>query len=433
MAYPKEFKIISDYRESREGIDELALSIEQNGLYQPIVVVPHEEGEVKYEVVAGRRRFRAMTEYLKFASLKKGEHFVVKEGIDALLAQFQENFNRKDFSPIELGRLIKAIHAKKIKENGLAIKGREGGWGLKDTGKLIGRDSAFVSRMISIADNEDKVADCGSVSEALEKISKTKSKDLQSKVRKARVSIQESETPPGLEELISCISNTDALSYVKSLEDDSIDLVLTDPPYAINYDKIVSTDEYECYEDDPETIKNLLESLIPEYYRVIKQDKYVIIWTAYEWYYWLREKMIENGFRIAATPIHWVKLNSTGRSMNPNKTLGSLCEIAVYGWKGDGELALSGKGNTFPVQIVRSDRIHVAQKPDQLLKDILPIFTIKNDTVLDTFGGSLSLLRACFETGRKCKICELDQTNIDNAVTYTRDMYKEEKDGPTDS
>jgi site-specific DNA-methyltransferase (adenine-specific) len=438
MALAEEFKILSDYRTSNEGVDELALSIERIGLLQPMIVKPIEDPEddkVRYEIVGGRRRFRAMTEYLKMNSFKKGEHFIVKEGIDCLIAQFQENFERKDFSPVELGKLIQDIHKQKVDEFGHAVRGHSKGWTLKDTGKLIGRDSGFVSRMISIAENQDAVKGCETVSSALETISKAKSKDVQSKVRQARYETQEEEAPPGLDDLIAKVECDNALNFLARIENDSVDLVLTDPPYAINYDKLVQTEEYACYEDDPEEIKELLANCIPEYYRIVKPNRYAIVWVAYEWFNWMRDQMVSAGFRVATTPIHWVKLNSSGKSMNPTKSLGSLCEIAIYGWKGDGELVLAGKGNTFPEAIVRSNRIHPAQKPDKLLEQILPIFTRKNDLVVDTFGGSLSLLRACFNAGRKCLICEKDEVFLRDAINYTRDLYKEKPDAtnPMDS
>src|SRR6056297_2627271 len=155
MAKIKEFYIVSDYRDEVKGLDSLALSIENDGLYQPIIVKPYEgeKEDVKFEIIAGRRRFRAMAEYLGWTELKKNEHYMVKEGCDALIAQFQENFNRQDFTPSELASLIKDIHTQQVEKHGRAIKGQTGGWSLKDTGKMIGRDSSFVSRMITIADN----------------------------------------------------------------------------------------------------------------------------------------------------------------------------------------------------------------------------------------------------------------------------------------
>lgn len=427
MAEASKFYITSDYRQSTEGLDELALSIKNDGLYQPMVVKPDEEG--KYEIVAGRRRFRAMTEYLHWNHLDEYDHFVVREGVDGLIAQFQENFNRQDFKPSELAGLVKSIHERQVEKHGHSVRGMGGGWGLKDTGQMIGRDSAFVSRMLTIAEKKDEVEDCTSVQEALQKVDQSKTKQMQEKLRESRYKEeQEAAADTNLEDMIFHTEPVKAEDYLGELSNESVDLVLTDPPYAINYDTMVEAKSYASYQDDPKTVKSILQSCIPEYYRVLRDDRYCIIFTAFEWLEFVRNEMKSAGFKVASTPIVWVKMNSSGKSMNPSKTLASQSEIAVYGWKGDAQLARSGQGNTFPYPIVRENRIHVAQKPDGLLEHIVKIFCQEGQTVLDTFAGSLSTLRACYTSGRNFIGCEEIEDFLQDAVNYTRDWAKEEKE-----
>lgn len=418
MALTEEFRIVSDYRDSESGLDELALSIQADGLYQPIIVTPSEEGG--YEIVAGRRRFRAITEYLGWKTIKKNEHYIIKYGIDVLVAQFQENFNRKDFTPGEMSRLIKDIHDSKVKEHGPSVKGHKGGWGLKDTGKLIGRDSGFISRMLTIAENEKEVAECQTVSEALEVVEKKKNRNLQKKVQKHRYATQENAASSSLEELISQTKQTNAKSYLSSFEDNFFEFICLDPPYGINYQNITHPISHDAYEDDPEDFKELMETCIPEYYRVLKEGRYCVIWTAVEHFNFICELMAKAGFKVSRTPLYWIKLNSSGRSMNPNKTAGNQVEIAPYGWKGDGQLVKPGSGNAFPVPIVRGKRIHVAQKPEELYEKILQIFTRKNDKVLDTFCGSMSILRACYKLERNFFGCEKIEESYITGINYTR-------------
>lgn len=423
MALTEEFIIKSDFRESHQGLDDLALSIQSNGLLNPITVRPCDEG---FEVLAGRRRFRAMTNYLGWKSLKKNEHFIVKEGVDGLIAQFQENFNREDFTPVEMARLVKAIHDQQIGLHGQAVKGQSGGWGLKDTGKMIGRDSAFISRMLSIAENEEDVKECKTVSEAMETVDKKKRKSVRSALQKVQAEKREAQTPPELDQLIDNVEACEVVKYLTKLPSNSVDLVLTDPPYGIDYDDLHRADSLEAYSDKPEDLFDVLRAAVPEYYRVLRDDKYCIIWTAFEHLNFLSNLMEESGFKVAATPIVWVKTNSPGKSMNPDKTLASLAEVGVYGWKGDGELAKHGLGNVFPINVVNStDRIHVAQKPDKLYREVLDIFSYKSDVVLDTFAGSLACLRACYTMARDFRGCELYQEYLSEAVNYTRNKMAE--------
>ena len=80
------------------SIQELADSIERNGLINPIMVKPIGSG--KYEVIAGHRRFEAV----KRLGLPHIECTVTDETSekDLMLAQIAENVQRKDMSALEL-------------------------------------------------------------------------------------------------------------------------------------------------------------------------------------------------------------------------------------------------------------------------------------------------------------------------------------------
>ena len=412
------FVIESDFRENREGIGELALSIHKDGLLQPIVVEQSDQNPEVYDIKVGRRRFTALKEYLKLEFLEEGRHFIVREGLDSLVAQLSENLNRIDFKPVEVARLIKAIHKRGIKEHGLAVKGRTGGWGIKDTAKIVGRDKAFVSRLLKAADNEELIVDCSSINEAVQVISRETNKNLLKVVRKEKI---EKASMKSLDEILSNYVCTDALSFLKALPDNSIDLIYTDPPFGIDLDKIAD----DSYEDKIEVLKDTLTHCIPEYARVLKPDKYIIMWTSFILVSWVYDEMVKNKLSPAKTPIIWSKLNTSGRAVQVKRSLPSASECAVYGWSGPGaELTIQGRGNTFPHPIIRTNRVHVAQKPEGLNSDIIRIFSRKKDTVLDTFAGSASTLRSCIATERNFVGCEQDQEFYERGISYTLDWLK---------
>jgi len=409
----EKFFVASDYREEHEGIGELALSIEKQGLIHPITVKPV---GTQYEVIAGRRRFYALRDYLGLTHLEEGEHYVVREGMDALVCQLVENIDRLDFKPVEAGRLIKAIHERGIEEHGRATKGHGGGWSLNDTAKLLGRNKGFISKMIKIADNADLVGDAKSINDALDRIEKEGKKDVLSAVRKAQASKVK---PVTFDAIFSRYYNTDALSLLRTLEDNSVDLILTDPPYGINFDEITPED---CYDDSKESLIKTLEECIPEMTRVLRPDKYIILWCSFYLFSTIYDLMKDNGFSPSPVPLIWSKPNSTGRTTHANQRLGCITECAIYATSGPGaELSQKGSPNAFTVQIVRENRIHPAQKPEALLENLINIFSRKGDTVLDTFAGSASTLRACVSTGRLFVGCEKDEEFYNAGVSYTLD------------
>ena len=87
------------------ALEELASSIRQHGILQPIVVTKREAG---YEIISGERRFRAA----KRAGLTKVPVVIREGGDDAReVAELRliENIQRENLNPIELGRAYQAL------------------------------------------------------------------------------------------------------------------------------------------------------------------------------------------------------------------------------------------------------------------------------------------------------------------------------------
>lgn len=86
-----------------EKIEELAISIKENGLIQPIIVRKYNRG---YQIVAGERRFRAC----KVAGLKTVP-CVIKDINDKQVDTFAiiENIQRENLSPIEEASAYKTL------------------------------------------------------------------------------------------------------------------------------------------------------------------------------------------------------------------------------------------------------------------------------------------------------------------------------------
>lgn len=93
-------------RDSFAEVDDLALSIRENGLIQPIVVqkVPGEDG---FRIVAGHRRFAAVQKlgWSKVPVIVRRDMLPDEE----LLAMLVENGQRADLDPIEEARAIRSL------------------------------------------------------------------------------------------------------------------------------------------------------------------------------------------------------------------------------------------------------------------------------------------------------------------------------------
>lgn len=114
-----------------DKIDELALSIKQQGLINPILVKPIGK---KYEIIAGHRRFLACLKNKE----KKIKCIIAKVGLlDAELMKLDENIKRVDLDDIE-----EACYFERLKK--LGIKTAE------KIGEKVGKSEAYVIQKLAI-------------------------------------------------------------------------------------------------------------------------------------------------------------------------------------------------------------------------------------------------------------------------------------------
>ena len=71
------------------------------------------------------------------------------------------------------------------------------------------------------------------------------------------------------------IENKDCLEYIKSLDDNSVDLVLTDPPYFIGFDGGKGWDS--CWSDETEYL-DWCKEWTSECVRVLKDNRMLVVW-----------------------------------------------------------------------------------------------------------------------------------------------------------
>ena len=94
----------------QEALEELAISIRQQGVIQPIVVRPLATagGAQQYEIIAGERRWRAA----QIAGLKNIPAVVRRVADDAAIAMaLIENIQREDLNPLEEARALERLIA----------------------------------------------------------------------------------------------------------------------------------------------------------------------------------------------------------------------------------------------------------------------------------------------------------------------------------
>jgi ParB/RepB/Spo0J family partition protein len=95
-------------------LHELAVSIKETGLLHPPLVRATGDDETPYELLAGRRRFGAMTLLDEAEGAREDWRFTLIDGIskrEALTMQFAENFHQSKPEPVQFARAARAIMA----------------------------------------------------------------------------------------------------------------------------------------------------------------------------------------------------------------------------------------------------------------------------------------------------------------------------------
>lgn len=92
---------------NKDKIQELANSIKENGVVQPILVRPSSDNETKYEIIAGERRWQAC-----ILNKEKTIPAIIKNDIqekEVLELALIENIQREDLTPLEEAEAYKKL------------------------------------------------------------------------------------------------------------------------------------------------------------------------------------------------------------------------------------------------------------------------------------------------------------------------------------
>jgi ParB family chromosome partitioning protein len=129
---------------SEQELEQLADSIDQHGLLQPITVrkIDDGEGDIEYEIIAGERRWRAH-KFLHKTRIKA----IIKEDITdekSMINALIENLQRQDLNPMEEAESIVALQKmQKLTQEQLAQR--------------LGKSRAYISQVVRLVRLPDDV------------------------------------------------------------------------------------------------------------------------------------------------------------------------------------------------------------------------------------------------------------------------------------
>jgi len=241
------------------------------------------------------------------------------------------------------------------------------------------------------------------------------------------------------DEIIKIINN-DCLSELKEIYDDSIDLVLTSPPYNKNglrgrKDKSRGKGRwqgsdifYGMYEDnmDEEDYKKWQIDILDECYRIMKPTGSIFY-----------NHKVRRANKKASHPFEWISKskpifyqqiiwNRVGGPDHNVNYLDPTTELIFWLIKESPKFYKNKKYNSEIWDIIpEKNTKHPAPFPLLLCKVIILMTTDENDIVLDPFVGSGTVAIACKQLNRRCVGIELNKQYCDMTMNRLKEQMKQ--------
>lgn len=221
-----------------------------------------------------------------------------------------------------------------------------------------------------------------------------------------------------------CGDSTKEETYKSLMEGKKANLVITDPPYNVNYEGSAGKIKNDNMDNDK--FYNFLLDAFSNMEKVMADDASIYVFHADTEGLNFRKAFNDAGFYLSGCCI-WKK---------PSLVLGRSSyqwqhEPCLYGWKKKGKHQwYSGRKETtiWEFEKPKKNADHPTMKPILLLAYPINNSSMSNTIILDPFGGSGSTLIACEQTDRSCYTIELDEKFCDVIVKRYIEQVGSDKD-----
>ena len=172
----------------------------------------------------------------------------------------------------------------------------------------------------------------------------------------------------------------DCLEYMRAMPDKSVDAVITDPPYGVDFEKW-----------DSRSLENMFAVWLQEMIRVSNICTFTCGWSRLADYCVIKKP---NGY------LYWYKPGCMG--FGPFGFT-NIDPMPVYG-----KIKMVGKTDVIKAPIIVTEKHHPTQKPIMWAKQTIVRISKKGDTIFDPFMGSGTTGVAAIQLGRNFIGCEID-------------------------
>ncbi len=193
------------------------------------------------------------------------------------------------------------------------------------------------------------------------------------------------------------IYNQDCLKMMECFNDDVFDLVITDPPYGLDF-------PYLEYRDSRNNLKHLINNFIPEIQRLSNRN-YILCGPTQISLYPQTDWVLSFTWNTTGSfgkygYNQWTPILCYGKDIKGFGSVNNILKSDVMTISGGGGVGFMRKGE---------EKKHTCPKPITMMDKIIQRLSNKSDIILDPFMGSGTTLVAAYKLGRKAVGIELSE------------------------
>ena len=300
-------------REKYDDLDELAESIREKGIIQPLAVQATDNPE-QFRLLAGGRRFSAAV-LARLRPLPAIAFPADLSDLDRKEIELFENIHRQNLAWQEEDKLTREIHQLMVKKFGVAVGGggATSGHGHASTARLLGKERSTVTKALKRAEALEEYPELEQAKTASDADRILRSIERKNSSASAAAAYDKeaevySDEEAAKRNLAAGYLVGDFNELVKQIPDRSIDIVEVDPPYAIDLPSIKKAQQYTTLgylEAQDEEYITFMTNVIKESYRVLRTDGWFLCWLGYQWYHEI-STIIGDALDMAVVPAPWV-------------------------------------------------------------------------------------------------------------------------------
>lgn len=460
-------------RQDLGDVEELAESIRDNGLLQPIVVeevtVGGEfEDSIVYRLRCGGRRYTALTllESNKVKNPNPQDYSIVSCRLFTEMPEHQrvkieleENLRRLSMTWQE--KVVGIVRYHKAARRAAKIDGDS--WTQAMTGDLFNMSQASISIAFTLYEaiqaGNEKVIKAENSTEALKVLASAELDASQAeqmrrinlkRTEATRVQSQEANALPRVSSLIISTSEqkspetiVDKIQFTKEqiadfyYEGDCLDIlprlktegriinhIITDPPYGIDMSNLVM--EGVSRVEETHKVKDNLE-LLPKFLEVsfnaIAEDGFLCMWYDLDHHEKIHKWATEIGWRVQRWPFVWCKSPyPPQRNSQAQYNFTKSTEVCYIMRRSEHSILKNKQSRNYVEAASCASSDHPFVKPHKVWEVLIDAVSSPGQVIFDGFAGNGSSLAAMFKGGRVPIGAEVDPKHIASGLSYVQEL-----------